>query len=100
MASGSGLAAIKALKKEEAGDATVHGAGGVEIALLRPNPPLQLKNFHIMTTLGTGTFGRVRLVKNLADNSTLALKIMKKRSNNSFESIGSRVVRSRSDDAH
>jgi serine/threonine protein kinase len=81
-ASGSGLAAVKALKEHGAVKALKeHGAeegSGHLVAELRPNPPMQLKNFHVMTTLGTGTFGRVRIVKNLSDNSTHALKIMKK----------------------
>ena len=42
---------------------------------------LYLNDFHILSTLGTGTFGRVRLVKHRSDgNETdpLALKCLKK----------------------
>ena len=42
---------------------------------------LFLNDFHILSTLGTGTFGRVRLVKHRSDGSDtepLALKCLKK----------------------
>ena len=42
---------------------------------------LYLNDFHILSTLGTGTFGRVRLVKHRSDGSEsepLALKCLKK----------------------
>ena len=36
------------------------------------------KDFELKTTLGTGTFGRVRLVKSLRHGKYFALKILKK----------------------
>ena len=43
---------------------------------------LYLNDFHILSTLGTGTFGRVRLVKHRGDGSQesepMALKCLKK----------------------
>lgn len=42
---------------------------------------LFLNDFHILSTLGTGTFGRVRLVKHRSDDAKtdpLALKCLKK----------------------
>jgi len=42
---------------------------------------LYLNDFHILSTLGTGTFGRVRLVKHRSDGADidpLALKCLKK----------------------
>ena len=74
-AAGGGAAAVKALKASGGGEADPKRG---QPPALRPNPPLQLKNFHVMSTLGTGTFGRVRIVKNLTDNSVAALKILKK----------------------
>lgn len=38
-----------------------------------------LSDFEIKDTLGTGTFGRVRLVRHITDNAHLALKMLKKR---------------------
>jgi protein kinase X len=75
-AAGGGVAAVKALKASGGGDATAAKRG--QPPPLRTNPPFQLKHFHVMSTLGTGTFGRVRIVKNLTDNSVAALKILKK----------------------
>ena len=40
--------------------------------------PFELDQFEIMDTLGTGTFGRVRLAKHNNLNKYYALKIMKK----------------------
>jgi serine/threonine protein kinase len=37
-----------------------------------------LKNLDLLETLGTGTFGRVRCVRNIADKKYYALKMMKK----------------------
>ena len=53
---GSGAAAAQAKKFEE----------------------LQLADFTTGVTLGTGSFGRVRLAKHNADGSTWALKMLKK----------------------
>jgi serine/threonine protein kinase len=39
---------------------------------------LDLKALEIKDTLGTGSFGRVRLVKVLSDGKFFALKILKK----------------------
>lgn len=44
----------------------------------RAKESFTLASFEIMTTLGTGTFGRVRLVKNKANGKYCALKILKK----------------------
>ena len=50
-------------------------------ALRKRKGVLYLNDFHILSTLGTGTFGRVRLVKHRsdeADSEPLALKCLKK----------------------
>lgn len=39
---------------------------------------LNLDDFELGTTLGTGSFGRVRIAKNKATGSWVAVKIMKK----------------------
>jgi len=44
----------------------------------RPKESFTLSSFEVMTTLGTGTFGRVRLVKNTSNGKFCALKILKK----------------------
>jgi serine/threonine protein kinase len=44
----------------------------------RETKTFTLTDFEVMTTLGTGTFGRVRLVKYLAEDTFYALKILKK----------------------
>lgn len=92
-ASGSGLKAVKALKQPggtssppdptanetKTPEAEAIDAGQpLEVPQLRPNPALQLKNFDLQATLGTGTFGRVRLVHHLPDNKIYAMKILKK----------------------
>ncbi|TPX32142.1 hypothetical protein SmJEL517_g04729 [Synchytrium microbalum] len=43
-----------------------------------PNHSFQLSDFQIMNTLGTGSFGRVHLVQELATKEYRALKVMKK----------------------
>lgn len=42
------------------------------------NPEFSLVDLDLLETLGTGTFGRVRLVKSLIDRKFYALKMMKK----------------------
>ena len=42
------------------------------------SPQFSLLNLDLLETLGTGTFGRVRLVKSLEDERFYALKVMKK----------------------
>jgi len=44
---------------------------------LGPNPP-QLSDFELQDTLGTGTFGRVRLVRQKVSGNFFAMKILKK----------------------
>ena len=59
-------------------------AGGGEAAVdleavpLKPNAAFKLDDFELLATLGTGTFGRVRLVRQTATGKYYALKIMKK----------------------
>ena len=43
-----------------------------------PYPGLTLKDVKLLDTLGTGSFGRVRLVQHNSDNKYYALKILKK----------------------
>lgn len=42
------------------------------------NRAYKLSDFNILTTLGTGTFGRVRLAKLKGHSTPLAIKILKK----------------------
>ena len=51
---------------------------GVPTFEKRPKESFTLASFEVMTTLGTGTFGRVRLVKNVSNGKFCALKILKK----------------------
>jgi len=46
--------------------------------LSREQQSFTLTDFEVLTTLGTGTFGRVRLVKQLVSSQFFALKILKK----------------------
>ena len=39
---------------------------------------LNLKDYQILQTVGTGSFGRVKLIQKKSDGSYWALKIMKK----------------------
>lgn len=56
-------------------------AKNVELApapISREVQSFTLTDFEVLTTLGTGTFGRVRLVKQLVSSQYFALKILKK----------------------
>jgi len=64
-------------KKKDTAAAPAPAADGVA-AIKRDGATYQLTDFEILTTLCTGTFGRVRLVKGLSDNKYMALKILKK----------------------
>ena len=54
------------------------GKKGEEAEGGSPKLGKKLVDFEINTTLGTGTFGRVRLVKDKSDGAFYALKILKK----------------------
>ena len=53
------------------------GARGVG-AMPMKFPVLELKDCELRATLGTGSFGRVRLIKHKSDNGYYALKMLKK----------------------
>ena len=53
------------------------GARGVG-AMPMKFPALELKDCELRATLGTGSFGRVRLIKHKSDNGYYALKMLKK----------------------
>jgi len=63
-------------KKKEASAAAMPNAPAPVVQ--REAQSFTLTDFEVMTTLGTGTFGRVRLVKQLASEQFFALKILKK----------------------
>lgn len=53
-------------------------AADEEPAKPRQSRAFRLSDFDIKDTLGTGTFGRVRLVRHILDDKHYALKVMKK----------------------
>lgn len=58
-----------------ASDKTVTPGGG---AAFYRKQKFKLEHFHIMNTLGTGSFGRVHLVKHLSTSKFMAIKVLKK----------------------
>jgi serine/threonine protein kinase len=54
--------------------------GNIYTSLYNPKAPFEsLANFQQIDTIGTGTFGRVFLTKNIVDNKYYAMKVMRKR---------------------
>jgi serine/threonine protein kinase len=61
--------------KEAGGDAAAQPKSEADLGL---GPHLRLEDLEVMETLGTGTFGRVRLIRHKANSKYYALKILKK----------------------
>ncbi|KAJ3314417.1 camp-dependent protein kinase catalytic subunit [Boothiomyces sp. JEL0838] len=53
-------------------------AGINKLSIQEPKAKISLKDFHIEKTLGTGSFGRVHLVKYKEDNKYYAMKVLRK----------------------
>lgn len=60
------------------GEGETESATVAETPVLSPKLGKKLNDFELQTTLGTGTFGRVRLCKDKADGAYYALKILRK----------------------
>lgn len=61
----------KGKSKEDEGEGSEGGVGAAKLGI-------KLTNLDLLATLGTGTFGRVRLAKHKGDSNYYALKMLKK----------------------